>query len=74
MHITQNYFLTSFGHRQGAFTGANSDKVGLIEQADGGYLLLDEIHRLPYEGQENYLLCWTKVSLERWDPAIKRKR
>ncbi|MEG1688356.1 MAG: sigma-54-dependent transcriptional regulator, partial [Hafnia sp.] len=41
-----------FGHRQGAFTGANSDKVGLIEQADGGYLLLDEIHRLPYEGQE----------------------
>lgn len=41
-----------FGHRQGAFTGATSDKTGLIEQADGGYLLLDEIHRLPYEGQE----------------------
>ncbi|KFB98786.1 transcriptional regulator [Trabulsiella guamensis ATCC 49490] len=41
-----------FGHRQGAFTGATSDKTGLVEQADGGYLLLDEVHRLPYEGQE----------------------
>ncbi|WP_434636819.1 transcriptional regulator DagR [Klebsiella sp. I138] len=41
-----------FGHRQGAFTGATENKTGLIEQADGGYLLLDEVHRLPYEGQE----------------------
>ncbi len=41
-----------FGHRQGAFTGASENKTGLIEQADGGYLLLDEVHRLPYEGQE----------------------
>ncbi|MBZ7832568.1 transcriptional regulator DagR [Raoultella planticola] len=41
-----------FGHRQGAFTGATESKTGLIEQADGGYLLLDEVHRLPYEGQE----------------------
>ena len=36
-----------FGHRQGAFTGANENKPGLVEQADGGYLLLDEVHRLP---------------------------
>jgi sigma-54 dependent dga operon transcriptional activator len=41
-----------FGHRQGAFTGATESKTGLVEQADGGYLLLDEVHRLPYEGQE----------------------
>lgn len=41
-----------FGHRQGAFTGANEHKTGLVEQADGGYLLLDEVHRLSYEGQE----------------------
>ena len=41
-----------FGHRQGAFTGASENKPGLVEQADGGYLLLDEVHRLPYEGQE----------------------
>ncbi|PAP52937.1 transcriptional regulator, partial [Salmonella enterica subsp. enterica serovar Braenderup] len=41
-----------FGHRQGAFTGANEHKTGLVEQADGGYLLLDEVHRLSYEGPE----------------------
>ena len=46
--------LTSqlFGVKKGAYTGAESDKSGLIEQADGGILFLDEIHRLPPEGQE----------------------
>ncbi|GIW97199.1 MAG: sigma-54-dependent Fis family transcriptional regulator [Pirellulaceae bacterium] len=32
-----------FGHRKGAFTGANEDKPGLFEMADGGTLFLDEI-------------------------------
>lgn len=41
-----------FGIKEGAFTGANEDKVGLVEQADGGILFLDEIHRLPPSGQE----------------------
>ena len=41
-----------FGYSQGAFTGANTDKEGLIQQADLGMLFLDEIHRLPPEGQE----------------------
>lgn len=41
-----------FGHKQGSFTGANGDKVGLVEQANGGVLFMDEIHRLPPEGQE----------------------
>lgn len=41
-----------FGHVKGAFTGADCDKKGLIEKADGGIILLDEIHRLPVEGQE----------------------
>ena len=46
--------LTSqlFGVKKGAYTGAEADKVGLIEQANGGILFLDEIHRLPPEGQE----------------------
>lgn len=41
-----------FGHAKGAFTGAEADKEGIIDQADGGMLFLDEIHRLPPEGQE----------------------
>lgn len=41
-----------FGHAKGAFTGAESDKEGLIEQANHGILFLDEVHRLPPEGQE----------------------
>lgn len=46
--------LTSqlFGVKRGAYTGAEADRVGLIEQADGGILFLDEVHRLPPEGQE----------------------
>jgi transcriptional regulatory protein LevR/transcriptional regulator with AAA-type ATPase domain len=41
-----------FGHAKGAFTGAEKDKEGIVEKADGGILFLDEIHRLPPEGQE----------------------
>jgi transcriptional regulator with AAA-type ATPase domain len=35
-----------FGYTKGAFTGASSDKKGLLEAADGGVLFLDEIHHL----------------------------
>lgn len=41
-----------FGYIQGAFTGADQEKTGIIDQANGGMLFLDEIHRLPPEGQE----------------------
>lgn len=41
-----------FGSKKGAYTGAETDKVGLIEKADNGILFLDEVHRLPSEGQE----------------------
>jgi len=36
-----------FGHRRGAFTGAFTDKAGLLAMADGGSLLLDEIGEMP---------------------------
>lgn len=41
-----------FGYIKGAYTGAEKDRPGLIDNADGGVLFLDEIHRLPPEGQE----------------------
>ncbi|MBP1039568.1 sigma 54-interacting transcriptional regulator [Vagococcus sp. BWB3-3] len=41
-----------FGHVRGAFTGADTDRKGLVAQANNGILFLDEVHRLPPEGQE----------------------
>ncbi|MDI3517905.1 MAG: sigma-54 dependent transcriptional regulator, gfr operon transcriptional activator [Caldanaerobacter sp.] len=49
-----------FGYVKGAFTGADKDKPGLLEEADGGYLFLDEVHRLPPEGQEKLFLFMDK--------------
>ncbi len=40
-----------FGHRRGAFTGADSDRVGVFESADGGIVFLDEIGELPWAAQ-----------------------
>jgi two-component system, NtrC family, response regulator AtoC len=44
-----------FGHTKGAFTGATSDKVGFIGQANKGSLLLDEIGEMPLELQPKLL-------------------
>ncbi len=44
-----------FGHTKGAFTGATMDKLGLIGQAAGGSLLLDEIAEMPVELQPKLL-------------------
>ena len=49
-----------FGTTKGAYTGADKDKKGLIEEANGGVLFLDEIHRLSPEGQEKLFLFMDK--------------
>jgi transcriptional regulator with PAS, ATPase and Fis domain len=44
-----------FGHVKGAFTGADSDKKGLMVEADAGTLFLDEIGEMPLELQAKLL-------------------
>jgi transcriptional regulatory protein RtcR len=40
-----------FGHRRGAFTGAQADRAGLLKEADGGLVFLDEIGELGLDEQ-----------------------
>jgi DNA-binding NtrC family response regulator len=44
-----------FGHKKGAFTGADTDRTGLVESADGGTLFLDEIGELSHTAQARLL-------------------
>lgn len=60
-------FLLSqlFGHAKGAFTGASESRKGLVEISDGGILFLDEVHRLPPEGQEILFTLFDKKMYRR---------
>lgn len=44
-----------FGYKKGAFTGADSDQIGMFQQADGGTLFLDEIGEMPLHLQAKLL-------------------
>jgi DNA-binding NtrC family response regulator len=54
-----------FGHARGSYTGAVSDKRGLVESADGGTLFLDEIGELPLDLQPQLLRALEKREVRR---------
>ena len=54
-----------FGVKKGAYTGADTDKIGLLEKANEGILFLDEVHRLPAEGQEMFFTYMDKYTFRR---------
>jgi DNA-binding NtrC family response regulator len=54
--IPENLFESElFGYKKGAFTGADKDKRGLFEEADGGTIFLDEIAEVPVAVQSKLL-------------------
>lgn len=61
-----------FGHAKGSFTGALEDKDGLLLKADNNMLFLDEIHRLPPEGQEMLFYFMDNGTFQRMGDAEER--
>jgi transcriptional regulator with PAS, ATPase and Fis domain len=54
-----------FGHVKGAFTGADSDSVGLLESADNGTVFIDEIHNLNLPAQAKLLQVLQDMTITR---------
>lgn len=62
-----------FGVVRGAYTGADRDREGLVEQANRGILFLDEVHRLPPEGQEMLFYLMDRERFRRLGEVQERK-
>ncbi|MBI5266297.1 MAG: sigma 54-interacting transcriptional regulator [candidate division Zixibacteria bacterium] len=62
-----------FGYRRGAYTGADRDKPGLFEEADGGTFFLDEIADMPLSIQAKILRVLEAKELVRLGESVPRK-
>jgi len=62
-----------FGHEKGAFTGATSEKPGLVEVADGGTLFLDEVGEMAAEIQTKLLRVLDSGTFYRVGATRKRR-
>ncbi|SHK45838.1 Transcriptional regulator containing an AAA-type ATPase domain and a DNA-binding domain [Clostridium cavendishii DSM 21758] len=63
-----------FGYVKGSFTGAEKEHLGALELADGGYLFLDEVHRLSSEGQEKLFVFMDKGVFKRLGESKAERR
>lgn len=62
-----------FGHAKGSFTGAITDKVGMVEHAHGGTLFLDEIGDMPLATQAKMLRVLQNQEVQRVGSLATRK-
>jgi two-component system NtrC family response regulator len=62
-----------FGHEKGSFTGAASQQIGYIEQADGGTLFLDEVGELPMHAQPKLLRVLQDKQFRRIGDKVNRR-
>lgn len=62
-----------FGYKRGAFTGADQDKPGLFEAADGGTFFLDEIADMPLSVQAKVLRVLEEKEIVRLGETTPRK-
>ncbi|MEM6789244.1 MAG: sigma-54-dependent Fis family transcriptional regulator [Myxococcota bacterium] len=71
--LTETLFESQvFGHARGAFTGAVSDYVGLVERCDGGTLFLDEVGDLSLANQVKLLRFLQEGTFTRLGDAAQR--
>jgi DNA-binding NtrC family response regulator len=62
-----------FGHVKGSFTGADRDKIGLVEHASGGTLFLDEIGDMPLSTQAKLLRVLQNQEIQRVGSLTPRR-
>jgi transcriptional regulator with PAS, ATPase and Fis domain len=62
-----------FGHKKGAYTGADKDQAGLFEEAEGGTLYLDQVEEIPMSTQVKLLRSIEEKEITRLGETKPRK-